>query len=211
MQKDKTTKKADIAKICSKFKDRINILIERYNGATALSEVLGVSRTTVNHWAYGERLADAEWLIKISEKTGVSVNWLLGLSKYESPDTNLQACCEYTGLDEAVVDFLHKLSPDTDEAVAIRWILNRLTTTQTGNSLAYSVYLYCSMMEDVLYVSDAKNPKIGFPISDQMKLSVAIPQTEKGIGLAPVPVKLIDRAMLDNITDWIRELKKQEV
>ena len=210
MQKDKAIKKADIAKICPEFKEQITSLISRYNGVSGLSEALGISRTTINYWANGERMADAQQLITISKKTGVSVDWLLGLRKEETSDTNLQAACEYIGLDEAAVDILHKLPQDTDETAAIRWLLNRLITTQTGNSLAYSIYLYCTMLDNVLYVSDALNPKIGLPITDQMKLSVAIPQTEKGIGLAPVPIKIIDRAMLDNISDWLVELRKQE-
>ena len=209
-KKSEGKRAANIEQFAPKFKDNINRLISRYGGVTALSEAIGISRTTINYWSKGARIADAEQLISIHEKTGVSIDWLLGLREEATSDTNLQAACEYIGLDEAAVDLLHKLPQNNDEAAAIRWLLNRLITTQTGNSLAYSIYLYCTMLDNVLYVSDAKNPKIGFPITDQMKLSVAIPQTEKGIGLAPVPIKVIDRAMLDNITDWLIELKKLE-
>ena len=66
--------------------DRLPIFTERFRelqgerSNTEFADFLGISRQTVGFYCNGDRVPDALTLIKISQKCGVSVDWLLGLS-----------------------------------------------------------------------------------------------------------------------------------
>lgn len=50
----------------------------------------------------------AETIIYLSKYFGVSADYLLGLSNVKTTDTNLQAVCNFTGLDTSSVDLILK-------------------------------------------------------------------------------------------------------
>ncbi len=60
----------------------------------------------------------------LSEFYGVSVEYILGLSDNRTKDTELAAVCEYTGLDEDVVDYLHECRKRNSKVVV--GMLNKL-------------------------------------------------------------------------------------
>ena len=193
------------------FGDRILELMKPHETQMEFGERVGVNRNTIaSYTRIKDKMPDTEIILKISRSCNVSADWLLGLSEIRSPDISAQAVGKYTGLDGDTIEKLHSLSSETDEAAAIRWLFNRISTTEPGAALAYSLYVYCKMIDNTLYVADKTNPKIGFPITDQMRLSVVLPESENGIGLVPVPPEIIDRAMLDSINNWIITLKKRE-
>lgn len=79
---------------------------------TEFADFLGISRQTVGFYFNGDRVPDAITLTKISERCGVSTDWLLGLSNVQSVDGKLKQVCSYTGLSESTIDQLHKMSLD---------------------------------------------------------------------------------------------------
>ena len=72
-----------------------------------LAIVLGVSRPTIAGWLLGKNLPDIDALAKLAQYFSVSADYLLGLTDRISPDVNLRAAAEYTGLSEAAVEWLH--------------------------------------------------------------------------------------------------------
>ena len=99
--------------------DRLPIFTERVRELqgektnTEFADFLGISRQTVGFYCNGDRVPDALTLIKISQKCGVSADWLLGLSDYKNKETESTSAKEL-GLSEKSVNFLarHILKPD---------------------------------------------------------------------------------------------------
>ena len=98
---------------------RLPIFTERFRELqgektnTEFADFLGISRQTVGFYCNGDRVPDALTLIKISQKCGVSADWLLGLSDYKNKETESTSAKEL-GLSEKSVNFLarHILKPD---------------------------------------------------------------------------------------------------
>ena len=72
-----------------------------------LALALDVSRPTIAGWILGKNLPDIDALARLSQYFKVSADYLLGLSDKASPDVNLRAAAEYTGLSEEAVKWLH--------------------------------------------------------------------------------------------------------
>lgn len=72
------------------FRERMKKLAENYSNYTDFADALGFSQQTVNYYINGKRVPDAANLIIISQKMGVSVDWLLGLSEVESRDPDIE-------------------------------------------------------------------------------------------------------------------------
>ena len=68
--------------------DRLPIFTERFRelqgerSNTEFADFLGISRQTVGFYFNGDRVPDALTLVKISQRCGVSADWLLGLSNF---------------------------------------------------------------------------------------------------------------------------------
>jgi len=58
------------------------IRIENKLSQTQFGEILNLSQDTVSLWEKGKSLPTAEYLIMISQKFGVSVDYILGLKEY---------------------------------------------------------------------------------------------------------------------------------
>lgn len=65
-----------------------------------LADSLGVKRETVNQWENGTRQIKAEAIRKLAQHFNTSADFLLGLTKANTGDKNLQFVCDYTGLSE---------------------------------------------------------------------------------------------------------------
>ena len=70
-------------------------------------EIFDVSRQTVSNWQTGKSVPDIIKLTEIARYFEVSADYLLGISDTESPDVNVRAAAEYTGLSEDAVERLH--------------------------------------------------------------------------------------------------------
>ena len=91
------------------FTNAFRKMVDDSGGVSAMSEKTGISRPTINFWYNGQRTPDAENLIILSSKLGVSVDYLLGITAIPNRDSNVAAVCEYTGLSPNTVNFLHKV------------------------------------------------------------------------------------------------------
>ena len=94
--------------------DRLPIFTERFRelqgerSNTEFADFLGISRQTVGFYCNGDRVPDALTLIKISQKCGVSVDWLLGLSTAKTYCAEIAQICNYIGLSPDSVQTLHE-------------------------------------------------------------------------------------------------------
>lgn len=71
----------------------------------------GINRNTIaSYLKTKDKKPDTDILIKISRACNVSTDWLLGLTDQKTPDSNLRAACEYTGLSEESIQILHSHS-----------------------------------------------------------------------------------------------------
>lgn len=73
------------------------------------ADKIGVSRQNIGKWLSGSTTPDIETLCKIADAYNVTTDYLLGRTLNKTTDTELQAVCEYTGLSEKAIDFLHIL------------------------------------------------------------------------------------------------------
>lgn len=107
-----------------------------------LAKYLGVTDNTVSYFVSGTRAPNIEQIIKISELLNVSTDFLLGKSTPKTPiDTEegklIRSICDYTGLNEEAVEWLHwlvytvkryeEICKDEPEALGYKMSLNKAT------------------------------------------------------------------------------------
>ncbi len=73
-------------------------------------------RSTINNWESGSVQVKSDDLILISEKTGVSTDWLLGRETKPSLIEDIQAAADLTGLSVEAISYLHYLKEGGDQA-----------------------------------------------------------------------------------------------
>lgn len=106
----------------TKKDNRLPIFTERFRelqgdlSNTDYADYLGISRQTVGFYCNGNRLPDVVTLLKIAEKCNVSTDYLLGKSDVKTADPEIQSICDYTGLSEESLHFLHTFIADRNEA-----------------------------------------------------------------------------------------------
>lgn len=90
----------------TKFEELYEELFFRYS-PTELSKMLHVSRSTLNEWKNGKGFPDIGTLVEISNLLHVSVDYLLGLTEFNSLDGNMQSASQYTRLTEETIKALN--------------------------------------------------------------------------------------------------------
>ena len=95
-----------------KIHERIGILRAKQGmSGEEFAAALGLEgknrRSTINNWESGANNVKADDIENICRVFGVSADWLLGLSDVETPNAEVQAICNYTGLSESAVEHLH--------------------------------------------------------------------------------------------------------
>ncbi len=99
-----------------------------FKGHQQFADYIGVSRQTVGFWLNGQRLPQQDMLVQISEKLGVSADWLTGVTddKRYSNSEAVKVTEQYTGLSHAAIDMLHKINSfDHVELAALSYLLER--------------------------------------------------------------------------------------
>ena len=107
-QKASMTKRYDSHvgdKANTKMAKRLQTLI---TDTQALSRHLGCSIQAVNQYKMGITYPKVDNLIRIADYYNVSVDYIIGITDVPNRDTTVQAVCDYTGLSETSVVFLHK-------------------------------------------------------------------------------------------------------
>lgn len=84
-----------------------------------LADIIGISRAALSFYENGIRQPDAEILCRCAKYFGVSADYLLGLSDNMTIDTDLKATCDYTGLDENVINSIIGFTRNTDNNALI--------------------------------------------------------------------------------------------
>lgn len=77
---------------------------------TEFAQFLDMSRQTVGFYLNGDRIPDAGGLLYISEKCGVSVDWLLGKSNATDPNEAIQYISKTTGISDLAIKNLQRLN-----------------------------------------------------------------------------------------------------
>lgn len=64
----------------SAFRENLNALMESrgYFSNNSLSVDMGIPAATISRWRTGDRAPDLEYVIRLAEFFGVSIDWLLG-------------------------------------------------------------------------------------------------------------------------------------
>lgn len=71
-----------------------------------LAEKLHTSREMVNYWENGNRRINTNDVINLAKITGVSADWLLGLSDNPTTDEATKSLCKTLGLSDVAIEFL---------------------------------------------------------------------------------------------------------
>ena len=87
------------------FYERFRKIVNDYGSVSKVAEITGISVTTINFWYNGQRVPGADSLRVLSEKLGVSSDFLLGLigENNATNDVILREVTEYTGLSNAAI------------------------------------------------------------------------------------------------------------
>ncbi|HBH95036.1 MAG TPA: hypothetical protein DDX91_04740, partial [Ruminococcaceae bacterium] len=75
-----------------------------------LADDLGITRQSLSLYEKAERTINIDLIVKIADYFDVSTDYLLGRTTNKTTDIDLQAVCDYTGLSEKAIIFLHTLS-----------------------------------------------------------------------------------------------------
>lgn len=76
----------------------------------AVAEALQIKRESINSWENGLRDLKTASIVALADYFGVSTDYLLGRTECKSPDIDVQAICEKTGLSEKAVSTLIELN-----------------------------------------------------------------------------------------------------
>ena len=97
----------------SPFAKRLTQLIEKHGlKQREVAEAIEVQRQTVSLYTKGQALPDIACLVKMTKLFNVSADYLLGLTKTPTLEADKRAVCDYVGLSEPAVDFLHEIKGD---------------------------------------------------------------------------------------------------
>lgn len=95
----------------TKFREELCVTAE---DVKKLTKELGCSAQAISQYKLGV-CPSTEKLVKIARFYGCSLDYLIGLSDVKSPDADIQAICQYTGLSAEAVELLHFLNETTDK------------------------------------------------------------------------------------------------
>ena len=129
--------KAEVRKAIT---DNINKLIANTDGIKGVSDFansIGVSRDTVNNWISGKSDIRLNDLVKIREKYGVNIDYLLGLSDTAAISEDIQTACKATGLSEKAIENARLCDPAT---------LSALLENE----------MFCALLDDIKSLGKAK-------------------------------------------------------
>lgn len=69
---------------------------------------LGITRASLEYYEKGKRTPDINTIALIAGYYGVSADYLFGISDCPSTQSDIRMICDYTGLDERVLELFHK-------------------------------------------------------------------------------------------------------
>ena len=92
----------------------------------ALASEIGVTKSTIGLYENGDNVPDVKAIVKLANFYDVSSDYLLGMSGVATLNTDARAVCNYTGLNDKTVNYLHAhladagtFIEDLDECVTV--------------------------------------------------------------------------------------------
>ena len=154
------------------IKDNINIFAKRLNELIKerklvhedIAQGIGVTRQGVGKWVSGDSVPDVLTVAKLAKFFNVSVDYLAGNSDPDvrTADTNLQAVCKFTGLNEKAVKIIIDHITPTCPAFKPKYYerQKRILNTILSNRDFWSIVFYYDIM--ISYNERVKQPERHF-------------------------------------------------
>ena len=102
------------------FAKNLNYYLSKANkNQNDLVRDLGITASTVSDWANGKKYPRVDKMQLLADYFGVSTDYLLGRTDIETPNSDIQTICEYTGLDEYLIEYLRKFNDKEKRMVSI--------------------------------------------------------------------------------------------
>jgi len=118
-----TTVKFHDSPICK----RINALLEK-GDTKDFCRKLGITERTMYHWRKGQSRPDIDRLGDIADYFGVTTDYLTGRIDNPSPNVEVAAICEYTGLSDKAAGKLHEMTLNKAESYSESEIFSKIIT-----------------------------------------------------------------------------------
>lgn len=110
------------------FGERLKELrVENGMSQDNLSKELNVSQSALGYYENCGRTPDIEFLEKVSKYFNVSDDYLLGHSQARTVETEIKTICDYTGLSEKSIDFLHALVEKNKDKESYEYIFEAIS------------------------------------------------------------------------------------
>lgn len=181
-----------------------DIIKSKYDTQQSAAKKIGCSASLINDLVNDRpRNISGENIKGLCRYLGVSADWLLGLSDVESPETDLQAVCEYTGLSEGAVDYITLLS-----ATGRQWLLSELLTNRKFDNLLAYCEAYIKAASKIYLPSYSQTPDY-IRMADELKkygYSITVPADS-----AEVLYKSRITNTLENLLDGIVDSTLEKV
>lgn len=185
-----------MSKSCKEyFGERLKALrVENGMSQDNLSKELNISQSALGYYENCGRTPDIEFLEKVSKYFNVSIDYLLGHSQARTVEIELKTVCDYTGLSEKSIDFLHTLVEKTKDKENREYIFEAISLLfSSGDSSKNFIrnligYIY-SAYGDVFFARKFEN------------------EEAKQIGIVHIPADVLDQNTLHDIEDFLLSLK----
>lgn len=147
----------------SLFSSRLRDLLNKKNiSMQALSVEIGVSRQAISQYCDGSTVPNADKLLKIADYFGVSLDYLVGRTDTPTTDMALRAVCDYTGLSEKAIQWLHTCSLDDidshkNELNFVSLFITKYSTRLSEYALKYIHHLQSTVIEKEYLVDNKDN------------------------------------------------------
>lgn len=110
-------------KLTKKFQERLDDLVQvekktKKMTDTRIADEIGISKASLSKYLNDNAEIGINSLVKIAEYFNVSFDYLLGFSDIKSPNVELKAVCEYTGLSEKAIQNIIKYKGDMSDILS---------------------------------------------------------------------------------------------
>lgn len=137
-------------KIQAEYQNRIEIIIQKlFDGnASKFSKEVGISPSTVSDLRQGNNIAKADKIILISQKTGISADWILGLIPEENMEGSITTSeiHNYTGLSNMAIEKLHQSKKLLQELTEDK---KKQDKTKEISKIALFPYIVTKLLESI--------------------------------------------------------------
>ncbi len=124
------------------FRKRITELMKEYDESQFdLAAAIGVTRDKINNWFGCRSKPDNVSLVKLANHYNVTTDYLLGLASEKTADWDVERVCEFTGLSENTVSFLHNQHLGNRERSYIRFFVESILDAEEISSIIMMITL----------------------------------------------------------------------